>query len=118
MERDIVDTLKDAKDHRKSWVETARVFALRPAHSGEEKKTFENRAVELSKYSLNVLRRFEFVRNYVQALPDVLKPADRTIERSFSALEIIERISRLDKEREKYWLEKLVAGKARDRHRQ
>ena len=114
MKNETVEKLTDAKERSRSWVETARAFASRNDYDDErEKSSFEQRAVSLSGYTLNILKRYEQVLSYVESLSPAIKPPNHVIEMSVSALEVIQRFREVDEEKEKSWLKKLVSGHAR-----
>ena len=99
--RQLVEKLRNAKRNKQAWLDIALTF--REIGRTQGGLNLEREAAEASGYTVGVLRRFVVVMEFLEsdAFDKSMLPPKRVLETSFTAVEQIQRIARLDPERAK-----------------
>ena len=94
--KSLIEQLSGAKKARMSWMEVGAIFKKISLEAGPNRARLEQDAAAASEYSVGVLKRFVVALNFVESpyLPESEKPKKQVLESSFTAIELIERISR------------------------
>jgi hypothetical protein len=92
----LIEQLSGAKKAHMSWMDVGAIFQKISLHAGPNRARMEQDAAAASGYSVGVLKRFVVALNFVESpyLPEMEKPKRQVLESSFTAIELIERISR------------------------
>ena len=96
--------LAHAKDERKSWLETAKAYRAGLTAAGEKALQFPAEAAKESGYTVNVLSRFVTVLTFVERRLAGTSPSTYLLRRSFTMLEHIERMDRLNPREADVWI--------------
>lgn len=91
-----IEQLRGAKKARMSWMEVGSIFRSISQQAGPDRARYEQEAAAASEYSVGVLKRFVVALNFVES-PWLLQsemPKKPVLESSFTAIELIERLSR------------------------
>ena len=91
-----IEQLRGAKAARMSWMEVGSIFRTISQQAGPDRARYEREAAAASEYSIGVLKRFVVALNFVESswLKQSEMPKRPVLEASFTAIELIERLSR------------------------
>lgn len=93
---DLVEALRGAKKNKMSWVEVATIFRRIGREAGADQNRLEREAAVASGYTGGILRRFVIALNFLESgiIAEERRPNRHLLDSSFTAIELIERISR------------------------
>lgn len=93
-------SLRAARERRVPWIDIAEIIAKtvgpESGVSSDQRALWLNQAAVASGYTPGALRRFVNVLTFLRRIPERKRPDRQIIENSFTAIEMIQRISRHD----------------------
>lgn len=98
---DLVEALRGAKKDKMSWMEVATIFRRIGKEGGADQHRLEREAAVASGYTSGILKRFVIALNFLESgiVLEERRPKRHVLDSSFTAIELIERISRQNPER-------------------
>lgn len=93
---DPIEALRGAKKDRRSWMDVAATFRAIGKDGGTDRHRLERAAAIASGYTTGILKRFVVALNFLESgiVAHESRPKQHVLDSSFTAIELIERISR------------------------